>query len=303
MVHNGKHRHSTYLPKHLIVTEKCRLDEEVDKDSHVNPSKAVVGVSSRTRGVAPSIYNSVIRTLINKDCVKYELNNAKQKMGVSSRTSLLGDLQHHGLLNHKARTSNAIESYHSALYTVIVKEQLLASSLRYLLQYAKKDKTDLLREFVAEDTLKESIEKHFKNPCNERKQKQKDYSELLEELLEEIRDLLIKDTDHEADEAVNKEYNVKKTSEQHAANIHQYNKTLRPNTANFCYIDSIFELLWHSAIPHFEEVILSKFDSHNKFDSILKTSYKWHRLNTDDGRNCVSYSLRKFVWENKISNR
>ncbi|RCH99728.1 hypothetical protein CU097_015663, partial [Rhizopus azygosporus] len=79
--------------------------------------------------------------------------------------------------------------------------------------------------------------------------------------------------------------------------------TLRPNTANFCYIDSIFELLWHSAIPHFEEVILSKFDSHNKFDSILKTSYKWHRLNTDDGRNCVSYSLRKFVWENKISNR
>ena len=66
----------------------------------------------------------------------------------------------------------------------------------------------MLREFVAEDTLKESIEKHFKNPCNERKQKQKDYSELLEELLEEIRDLLIKDTDHEADEAVNKEYNV-----------------------------------------------------------------------------------------------
>ena len=66
----------------------------------------------------------------------------------------------------------------------------------------------MLREFVAEDTLKEFIEKHFKNSSNERKQKQKDYSELLEELLEEIRGLLIKDTDHEADEAVNKEYNV-----------------------------------------------------------------------------------------------
>ncbi|KAG1176984.1 hypothetical protein G6F70_004483 [Rhizopus microsporus] len=203
-----------------------------------------------------------------------------------------GSLQHHGLLNHKARTSNAIESYHSALYTLL--KQLIEEQLS--VEDVPDFKTDLLREFVAEDTLKESIEKHFKNPCNERKQKQKDYSELLEELLEEIRDLLIKDTDHEADEA-------KKTSEQHAANIHQYNKTLRPNTANFCYIDSIFELLWHSAIPHFEEVILSKFDSHNKFDSILKTSYKWHRLNTDDGRNCVSYSLRKFVWENKISNR
>ncbi|KAG1173180.1 hypothetical protein G6F70_005971 [Rhizopus microsporus] len=68
--------------------------------------------------------------------------------------------------------------------------------------------TDLLREFVAKDTLKKFIKKYFKNPSNERKQKQKDYSELLEELLEEIRGLLIKDTDHEADEAVNKEYNV-----------------------------------------------------------------------------------------------
>ena len=68
--------------------------------------------------------------------------------------------------------------------------------------------TDLLIEFVAEDTLKKFIKKYFKNPSNERKRKQKDYSELLEELLEEIRGLLIKDTDHEADEAVNKEYNV-----------------------------------------------------------------------------------------------
>ncbi|CEJ02284.1 hypothetical protein RMCBS344292_16292 [Rhizopus microsporus] len=96
---------------------------------------------------------------------------------------------------------------------------------------------------------------------------------------------------------------TEKTSEQHAVNIHQYNKTLRPNTANSCYIDAIFELLWYSVMPHFEEVILSNFDPHNKFDSILKTSYKWHRSNTDDGRNRASYSLRKFVWENKINNR
>ena len=93
MVHNGKHRHSTYLPKHLIVTEKCCLDEKVDKDPHVNPSKAVVGVSSRAGRVAPPIYNSVIRTLINKDRAKYELNNAKQRTGVSSRTSLLGEFE------------------------------------------------------------------------------------------------------------------------------------------------------------------------------------------------------------------
>ncbi|RCH91010.1 hypothetical protein CU097_006753 [Rhizopus azygosporus] len=56
-------------------------------------------------------------------------------------------------------------------------------------------------------------------------------------------------------------------------------------------------------MPHFEEGMLSSFDPHNKFDSILKTSYKWHRLNTDDGRNRTSYSMRKFVWENRISNR
>ncbi|CAO3694746.1 unnamed protein product [Rhizopus microsporus] len=155
--------------------------------------------------------------------------------------------------------------------------------------------TDLLIEFVAEDTLKKFIKKYFKNPSNERKRKQKDYSELLEELLEEIRGLLIKDTDHEADEAVNKEYN-------HAANIHQYNKTLRPNTANSCYIDAIFELLWYSVMPHFGEAMLSNFDPHNKHDSILKTTYKWHRLNTDGSRNRASYSMRKFVWKNKISN-
>ncbi|CEG64717.1 hypothetical protein RMATCC62417_01643 [Rhizopus microsporus] len=55
MVHNRKHSHSTYLPKHLTVTEKLRLDEKVDEDSHVKPNKAVVGVSSRTGGVVPSI--------------------------------------------------------------------------------------------------------------------------------------------------------------------------------------------------------------------------------------------------------
>jgi hypothetical protein len=68
--------------------------------------------------------------------------------------------------------------------------------------------TDLLGEFVAEDKLKKFIEKYFKNPSNERKQKQNDHSELLEELREEIRNLLIKDTDHEADKAVIKECDI-----------------------------------------------------------------------------------------------
>ncbi|RCH85728.1 hypothetical protein CU097_004742 [Rhizopus azygosporus] len=175
----------------------------------------------------------------------------------------------------------------------LIEEQL---SVEDVPDFSMNDMNVIEDLFFTEDTLKEFIEKHFKNSSNERKQKQKDYSELLEELPEEIRDLLIKDIDHEADEAVNKEYN-------HAVNIHQYNKTLRPNTANSCYIDAIFELLWYSVMPHFEEVILSNFDPHNKFDSILKTSYKWHRSNTDDGRNRASYSLRKFVWENKINNR
>ncbi|CEI90590.1 hypothetical protein RMCBS344292_04911 [Rhizopus microsporus] len=76
------------------------------------------------------------------------------------------------------------------------------NAIEYLFFQLKE--TDLLREFVAEDKLKKFIKKYFKNPNNERKRKQKDYSELLEELPEGIRDLLIKDTDHEANEAVNK---------------------------------------------------------------------------------------------------
>ncbi|ORE08202.1 hypothetical protein BCV72DRAFT_240685 [Rhizopus microsporus var. microsporus] len=93
MVLNGKHSHSTYLPKHLTVAGKCCLDEKVDKDPHVKSSKAVVGVSSRTGEVVPSIYNSVGKILINKDCAKYELNNAEQRMGVSSRTGFLGEFE------------------------------------------------------------------------------------------------------------------------------------------------------------------------------------------------------------------
>ncbi|CEG67822.1 hypothetical protein RMATCC62417_04187 [Rhizopus microsporus] len=174
--------------------------------------------------------------------------------------------------------------------------------------------TDLLREFIAEDKLKQFIEKYFKNSSNERKQKQRGYSELLEEFSEEIKDLLVKDTEHEANEAANKECDegsdsemaidlTERAPEQHAANIHRYRKMLRPSAANYCYIDAIFELLWHSVMSHFEELMLNNFDSHNKFGSILKTSCKWHTLNTDDGRNRDFYSMRKFVWENKISNR
>ncbi|CEJ01290.1 hypothetical protein RMCBS344292_15322 [Rhizopus microsporus] len=77
MVHNGKHSHSTYLPKHLTVAEKCRLDEKVDEDPHIKPSKAVVGVSSRTEEAVPAVYNSVSKILINKDRAKNELDNAK----------------------------------------------------------------------------------------------------------------------------------------------------------------------------------------------------------------------------------
>ncbi|CEI90591.1 hypothetical protein RMCBS344292_04912 [Rhizopus microsporus] len=93
MVHNGKHSQSTYLRKHLTVAEKRRLDEKVEEDPHVKPSKAVVEASSRTGEAVPSICNSVIKTLINKDRAKYELNNAKQRMGASSCTSLLGEFE------------------------------------------------------------------------------------------------------------------------------------------------------------------------------------------------------------------
>ncbi|ORE15049.1 hypothetical protein BCV71DRAFT_237886 [Rhizopus microsporus] len=207
---------------------------------------------------------------------------------LDNNKAIFGKQQTIAAVEHADKTTTASKKKKlPELLKQLIEEQLSVEDVPdFSMNDMNLKETDLLREFVAEDTLKEFIEKHFKNSSNERKQKQKDYSELLEELPEEIRDLLIKDIDHEADEAVNKEYN-----------------TLRPNTANSCYIDAIFELLWYSVMPHFEEVILSNFDPHNKFDSILKTSYKWHRSNTDDGRNRASYSLRKFVWENKINNR
>jgi hypothetical protein len=47
MVHSGKHSHSRYLPKHLTAAEKRRLDEKINEDPHIKPSKTVVGVSYR----------------------------------------------------------------------------------------------------------------------------------------------------------------------------------------------------------------------------------------------------------------
>ncbi|CAO3671884.1 unnamed protein product [Rhizopus microsporus] len=78
---------------HLTVAEKCHLDEKVDEDPHVKLSKAIVGVSSRTGEAVRSIYSSVSMILINKGRAKYELNNAKQRMGVSSRTGFLGEFE------------------------------------------------------------------------------------------------------------------------------------------------------------------------------------------------------------------
>jgi hypothetical protein len=41
------------------------------------------------------------------------------------------------LLQHKEKTSNAVESYYSALYKIIKSNQSLELSLRYILQYAQ----------------------------------------------------------------------------------------------------------------------------------------------------------------------
>jgi hypothetical protein len=45
--------------------------------------------------------------------------------------------QNRQLLQHRERTSNAVESYHSALYKVIKTKQSLELSLRYILQYVQ----------------------------------------------------------------------------------------------------------------------------------------------------------------------
>jgi hypothetical protein len=93
MAHNGKYDHGRYLPKHLTVAENCRLDERIDEDPYAKPSKAVVGVSSRTGEAVSSIYDSVSKTLINRGRAKFALNNAKQRMDVSSRTSFLREFE------------------------------------------------------------------------------------------------------------------------------------------------------------------------------------------------------------------
>lgn len=76
MIHNGKYNHSRYLLEHLTVAEKSRLSEKAE-DAHVKPSKAVLGFHPEPREVAPSIYDSVRKILINKYRAKYELKNTR----------------------------------------------------------------------------------------------------------------------------------------------------------------------------------------------------------------------------------
>lgn len=91
MIHVGRHSHNQYIAKHLTVAEVRLLDKKVEEEPHSKPSKAVVGVSSRTGEVIPPIYESVSKILINKDRTKYELGNSKRRMAITSSGSFLGE--------------------------------------------------------------------------------------------------------------------------------------------------------------------------------------------------------------------
>jgi len=68
--------------------------------------------------------------------------------GVSSMVFRCKSLMKDDLRQHKSRTSNAIEAFHSALYKLMPeKRQPVSTSLRLLLQVAKRDRMMLLMDF------------------------------------------------------------------------------------------------------------------------------------------------------------
>ncbi|KAG1473628.1 hypothetical protein G6F56_000848 [Rhizopus delemar] len=89
--HVGNHGHRTYLPKHLTVEEKIKLNKVVKKDPLIIPEAAVVGVSIKTEEVVESFRNSINEVLSNKVCVKYEINMSKRSQGMTKRGEFFGE--------------------------------------------------------------------------------------------------------------------------------------------------------------------------------------------------------------------
>lgn len=89
--HVGNHSHKTYLPKHLTVEEKVKLNKVVKKDPLITPKAAVVGVSAKTGEVVESFSDSINEILSNKDRVKYEINTSKRSQGMAKRGEFLGE--------------------------------------------------------------------------------------------------------------------------------------------------------------------------------------------------------------------
>ncbi|CAO3625580.1 unnamed protein product [Mucor hiemalis] len=193
--------------------------------------------------------------------------------------------------------------------------------------------TDILKNYFAEDQLKLFINNYITNH-----KRSELYSDITEELPTELKDIVSVDDEplttvleeEVVMESLEKTYEitsavktfvkeeelpvytnitVSPTKQKVQANevslnmLKGYNKDLRANTENSCFIDAIFEMLWHSVLPSVENLLRSGIDKNNSYDTILLRSYNFHRLNTYYGRNQASYIMREFIWKKKICAR
>ncbi|KAG1178661.1 hypothetical protein G6F70_002894 [Rhizopus microsporus] len=153
MIHNGKYNHSRYLLEHLTVAEKSRLSEKAE-DAHVKPSKAVLGFHPEPREVAPSIYDSVRKILINKYRAKYELKNTRGW----TLTHLLLVSQ---MLSSMKKTSMLAVNKDTSVQTVLPAPAPINTSKKY---QDKIDKTETLKKEKEKNKITGNEQKQLRCP-------------------------------------------------------------------------------------------------------------------------------------------
>jgi hypothetical protein len=74
----------------------------------------------------------------------------------------------------------------------------------------------------------------------------------------------------------------------------RHDLALNGNDYNSCFIDSTFEMLWHSILPALPMSYLDRFDLANDYDAIIIYTYRRFQQNTTESREKASNNARDF---------
>jgi hypothetical protein len=82
------------------------------------------------------------------------------------------------------------------------------------------------------------------------------------------------------------------------------NESILRNADGSCYIDSVFELLFISVLPHVADMIFDNPDAirkgNNMYDIILLETYNLYHVDTREVHSHALFIIRQFVWGKRL---